>query len=115
MDQPVTALKKMMLIFMEFANFHQIMSAADKIKKDSTAQISADLLIVDDGHEELKGILMTLFERARVEGKLRTDIPIPAMAAVFMHAIDTPNWLQLPTTEWAEYIFSLWWNGAETV
>ncbi|MEX2415752.1 MAG: TetR/AcrR family transcriptional regulator [Paenibacillaceae bacterium] len=109
--ESVTAIKKLLAIFLERANFHRLMQAAPKVDQAVSDKVKLDLIYIDKGHEELKTQLMSLFERARTEGNLKNNIPLPVIVAVFFHAIDTPNWLQLPPEQWAEQLFALWWNG----
>ena len=109
--ESVAAIKRILIIFLERANFHQIMQAAPKVDQATSERAKTDLIYIDQGHKALKTKLMSLFERAQREGQLRNDIPLPVIAAVFFHAIETPNWMQLPPDLWAEQLFTLWWNG----
>lgn len=109
--QSVIAIKKLLVIFLERADFHKLMQAAPKVDQASSEKVKLDLIYIDQGHEKLKKKLMSLFERAKTEGLLNDNIPLPIIVAVFFHAIDTPNWLQLPPEQWAEQLFALWWNG----
>lgn len=109
--ESVTAIKKLLVIFLERANFHKLMQAAPKIDHAVSEKVKLDLIYIDQGHKELKTRLMLLFERAKTEGTLKNNIPLPVIVAVFFHAIDTPNWLQLPPDQWADQLLALWWNG----
>lgn len=107
----VEAIRRMMTIFMERASFHQLMQAAPKVDQTVSERAKADLLALEEGHAVLKEKLLQLFARALEEGHLRPDIPLPVITAVFFHAIETPNWLNLPADKWTDLLFKLWWNG----
>ncbi|WP_256756979.1 TetR/AcrR family transcriptional regulator [Cohnella sp. WQ 127256] len=108
---PMLALKKTLVIFLEQAHFHKLMLAAPKVDQTASEKAKVDLLYLDQGHMELKAQLMALFEKAKQEGLIRADIPLPVIVAVFFHAIETPNWLELPAEQWAEMLFKLWLDG----
>ncbi|MFD7523463.1 TetR/AcrR family transcriptional regulator [Paenibacillus chitinolyticus] len=109
--EPVAAIKKVLLIFLELSNFHTLMLAAPKIDETASDKARRDLEFLNEGHADLKKKLTALFQKAQEAGALRADIPLPVITAVFFHAIDTPNWLNVPTEEWADMLFGLWWNG----
>ncbi len=111
--ETLTAIKRMLVIFLERSAMHKLLSQTPKLDQAASESAKQDLLFLEQGHDMLKQEIHALFERAQVEGIMRRDIPLPAITAVFFHAIDTPNWLQLPTEQWAELLFSLWWRGAD--
>ncbi|MNZ93190.1 Bacterial regulatory protein, tetR family [compost metagenome] len=111
--EPVAAIKQMLVVFLANANFHRIMSAAPKIDRTASERVKQDLSFLDEGHEALKVKLTAKFAEAQQKGDLRSDIPLPVIVAVFFHAIDTPNWLQLPPKQWADQLFSIWWEGGK--
>jgi AcrR family transcriptional regulator len=110
----LTAIKQMLYIFLERADMHKIVSMVPKVNHKASDKVQTEMKILDQGHERLKHMIQSLFERARAEGLIRADIPLPVMTAVFFHAIDTPNWMKLPTEQWAELLFSIWWNGGSS-
>jgi len=112
-EEPVKGVRETLVIFLQQAGFHKLMVAAGKVNPNATAQTKEDIAFVESGHQLLKEKLMSLFEAAREQGFLRQDIPVPVIASVFFHAIETPNWLNLPAEQWADTLFSLWWNGGE--
>jgi len=114
MSDPVESMKAMMNIFIEQANFHKLIQSVPHHTRLTSEQAIRDLTFVEEGHDELKTMLLELFEKAQKEGRLRKDIPSPLMASVFFHAIDTPNWMNIPAPQWAEILFSIWWNGSSS-
>ncbi len=111
--ETLAAIKRMLVIFLERSHMHKLLSAAPKIDLAASAKAEQDLLYLEQAHDRLKRDIQALFERAQTEGILRKDIPLPAITAVFFHAIDTPNWMNLPAAQWAETLFTLWWHGGE--
>lgn len=107
----VEAIRKVLAVFLQHASFHQLMRAVPRIDVSASELAKADLQFLDQGHMILKGRLMALFQRAQTEGELREDIPLPVIVAVFFHAIETPNWMGLPADQWADKLFTLWWEG----
>jgi len=105
------AIKRTLHIFLENAGFHQLMLKAPKVDVSASAHAARDIELLERGHNELKGKLMIVFQRAQNEGLVRKDIPLPIIVSVFFHAIETPNWMGLPVEQWTEQLFSLWWTG----
>lgn len=110
---PVEAIKAMLTIFMRQAHFHALMQVAPEADETTSEKAKADIIFLDEGHHRLKALLLSYFEQAQQLGKLRDDLPLPIIIAVFFHAIETPNWLQLPADQFAEQLFALWWHGVK--
>ncbi|WP_274365183.1 TetR/AcrR family transcriptional regulator [Paenibacillus thermotolerans] len=108
----VTAIKKLLYVFLSQEHLHKLIEAAKKIDETSSERARRDRQFIEDGHNKIKSILIQLLERAQTEGALKKDVPLPVIAAVFFHSIEIPNWLQLPPAQWAEQLFTIWWHGA---
>jgi len=106
------ALRQLLTIYLREAGFHQLMGHAHKVDKSSSAAAAADLEFVDQAHHELRDQIERLLVRAREEGRLNPDIPLPAIAGVFVNLINTPNLMNMPLAEWSGTLFRLWLEGA---
>jgi AcrR family transcriptional regulator len=106
------ALGQLLKIYLREAGFHQLMSYAHKIDKANSPATAEDLEYVDRAHLTLIRQIERLLVRAREEGRLDPDIPIPAAAGVFINLINTPNWMNIPLPQWSELLFKLWREGA---
>jgi hypothetical protein len=106
------ALRQLLMIYLREAGFHQLLAHAHKIDRSSSAAASADLDFVEQAHLTLKNQIERLLVRARDEGHLNPDIPLPAVAGVFFNLINTPNLMNIPLPEWSRMLFQLWLEGA---
>lgn len=52
--EPVAAIKKVLLIFLELSNFHTLMLAAPKIDETASDKARRDLEFLNEGHADLK-------------------------------------------------------------
>lgn len=110
--EPTAAIRQLFGLFLRQSHFHRLMQEAPKPEQVTSQKAKHDLHILDQGHEMLKAKLMSLFQRAQEKCAIRTDVPLPVIVAVFYHAIETPNWLELPEEAWADHLFKLWWEGS---
>lgn len=110
--EPVTAIRRMFSLFLRHADFHKLMQEAPKAEQVSSPKAKLDLHALDQGHELLKSKLLMLLARAQEAGHIRADIPLPVIATVFFHAINTPIWPGMSDETWAEHLFKLWWEGS---
>ncbi|RUS45083.1 TetR/AcrR family transcriptional regulator [Cohnella sp. AR92] len=106
------ALRHILLIYAEESDFHRLLGDLHKINTANSAAAARDLDYVEQGHVTLKRQLMGLFDRACAEGKLRRDVPLPALIGVFFGLINVPNAMKLPSDEWSKVLFDMWLNGA---
>ncbi|OUM95814.1 MAG: TetR family transcriptional regulator [Thermobacillus sp. ZCTH02-B1] len=106
------ALRQLLTIYLREAGFHQLMAHAHKIDRTSSAAAAADLAFVEQAHDTLKNQIERLLARAREEGRLNPDIPLPAVTGVFINLINTPNLMNIPLPEWSRMLFQLWLEGA---
>lgn len=109
----LAALRKILEIYVEQSEFHQLLGDAHKIKVEPFTAAGRDLEYIEQAHEALKIQLSRLFERASQEGRLRKDIPIPAQIGVFFNLINAPNMLNLPSVQWSKLLFEMWLKGTE--
>lgn len=106
------ALKRLLQVYVEESEFHQLLGDANKINTATSAAAAQDLEYIAQAHETLKSQLMQLFQRALHEGHIREDIPIPALIGVFFNLVDAPNMLNMPLSQWSELLFEIWMKGA---
>lgn len=111
--EPKAAMRAMLRLFLEISSFHALMKSVSKVDISVSERAREDIGYVESGHDRMKDRLFGLFERAQQDGTIRSDIPHTIMVSVFFHLIDTPNWLELPLEERFEYLFRLWWTGAD--
>ncbi|WP_239615551.1 TetR/AcrR family transcriptional regulator [Cohnella mopanensis] len=108
------ALRQLLHIYVEESTLHQLLGDAHKINTANSPGAARDLEFVEQAHKTLKVQLTRLFERARQEGNLRGDIPLPALIGVFFNLINTPNMMNVPTPEWSKLLFEMWIGGARS-
>lgn len=108
---PMTALERLLHIYVEDSNLHQILGDVHKIKPVN-AKVVDDLAIVEESHARLKVQLSRLFERAQQEKKLRADIPLPVLVGTFFNLINTPNMMNVPVEQWSKLLFQVWIGGS---
>jgi AcrR family transcriptional regulator len=106
------ALKQLLKIYLREAGFHQLIGYAHKINKSNSPATAEDLEFVEQAHFTLLRQIERLLVRARKEGRISPDIPLPAVTGVFINLINTPNLLNIPLPEWSEMLFRLWLEGA---
>ena len=106
------ALRQLLTIYLREAGFHQLIGYAHKINPSSSPSTAQDLAFVEQAHITLKNQIERLLVRAREEGRINPDIPLPAVAGVFFNLINTPNLMDIPLTEWSEWLFKMWLEGA---
>ncbi|WEK54382.1 MAG: TetR/AcrR family transcriptional regulator [Candidatus Cohnella colombiensis] len=108
----MNALQQLLTVYMEEANFHQLLGYAHKINKANSAAAAHDLEFIEQAHVTLKQQLERLFVRAQEEGHLNTSIPLPAIIGVFFNLIDTPNMMNIPIPQWSKLLYQIWLGGA---
>ncbi|KWX71965.1 TetR/AcrR family transcriptional regulator [Paenibacillus jilunlii] len=106
------ALQQLLTVYLEEADFHQLLGDAHKINKANSSAAANDIEFVDQAHTTLKKQLERLFVLAQQEGHLNTSIPLPVVIGVFFNLIDTPNMMNIPTPQWSRLLFQMWLGGA---
>ncbi|MGO4498228.1 TetR/AcrR family transcriptional regulator [Paenibacillus sp. 2RAB27] len=106
------ALQSLLTIYLEEANFHQLLGDAHKVNKASSVAAADDLEFVEQAHMTLKNQLERLFVRAQEEGHFNPSIPLPAIIGVFFNLIDTPNMMNIPISQWSKLLYQMWLGGA---
>gem|GEM_PF-315277 len=106
------AIRQLHELYLREHGFHQLLADALKIDASRSAAAEADLRFVEQAHMALQQQLERLFARALEEGRLREDIPLPVMIAVFFNLINAANWLNLPASKWSGMLFRLFLEGA---
>lgn len=106
------ALRQLLTIYLQESGFHQLVSYAGKVNAGKSEEAAADLTFVEQAHLTLQEQLERLFIRARDEGRLNEEIPLPAAMGVFFNLIDTPNMMNVPVREWSGILFRIWLDGA---
>ncbi|MGG3450313.1 TetR/AcrR family transcriptional regulator [Domibacillus aminovorans] len=109
---PIEALKQLLRVYMEEADLHYFLGDARKIDVSQSKKAEQNVGEVLAMLKHLRGQLDLLFDRAQKQGTIRSDLPISVMAGLFFQLINTPNTLQLPPHEWADYLFTLWYEGS---
>lgn len=108
----MNALQHLLTVYLEEANFHQLLGDAYKINKANSAAAANDLEFIDQAHITLKNQLERLFVRAQEEGHLNPSIPLPVVIGVFFNLIETPNMMNIPTSQWSKLLYQMWLGGA---
>ncbi|OKP80095.1 TetR family transcriptional regulator [Paenibacillus helianthi] len=106
------ALQNLLTVYLEEADFHQLLGDAHKINIANSVAAASDLEFVEQAHITLKNQLEQLFVRAQEEGHLNTSIPLPVIIGVYFNLIETPNMLNMPTPEWSKLLYKMWLGGA---
>lgn len=106
------ALQNLLTVYLEEADFHQLLGDAHKINIANSAAAASDLEFVEQAHITLKNQLELLFVRAQKEGYLNMSIPLPVIIGVYFNLIDTPNMMGIPTPEWSRLLYQMWLGGA---
>lgn len=110
----MSALQQLLLIYVGESQLHQLLGDAYKINTANSSAAASDLEFVEEAHVTLKLQLTRLFERAQQDQRLRNDIPLPVLVGVFFNLINTPNMLNIPTSQWSELLFQMWIGGARS-
>jgi Transcriptional regulator len=110
--ETMSALQQLLNVYVEDSMLHQLLGDAHKIKTNHTKALD-DLAFVEQAHSILKVQLSRLFERAQKEGKLRGDIPLPVLIGTFFNLINTPNMMNIPTSQWGSLLFQMWIGGSK--
>ena len=106
------ALQQLLTVYLKEAGFHQMLGFVHKINKTNSPATAQDLEFVEQAHLLLKNQLERLFGRAREEGHVKPDIPLPAVIGVFLNLINTPNLMNIPLPQWSELLYRIFWEGA---
>ena len=106
------ALQQLLTVYLSEAGFHQLLGYAHKINTANSAAAATDLEFVEEAHQTLRKQLERLMVRALQEGRLNTDIPLPAVSGVFFNLINTPNMMNIPAPQWSKILFDIWLHGA---
>lgn len=106
------ALRRLLAIYLKEAGLHQLLGYSHRINTANSAAAARDLAYVEQAHETLREQLERLFVRAREEGRLNPDIPLPVAIGVFFNLFNTPNMMNLPPAQWSELLFRIWLEGA---
>jgi len=105
------ALQHLLTIYVGESKLHHLLSYVSKVNKTASTQVEQDLQFIEKGHIVLKDQLERLFVRAQKEGEIDSNLPLPAVIAVFFNLIEAPNMMNLPTTQWSELLFKIWLGG----
>jgi AcrR family transcriptional regulator len=108
----IQALRQLLTVYLLEADLHRLLGYASKINTAKSAAAACDLEFVEQGHNMLREQLERLFARAREEGHLNEDMPLPAIIGTFFNLINTPNLMNVPMPQWSEILFRLWLEGA---
>ena len=108
----MTALQNLLTVYLEEADFHQLLGDAHKINTANSVAAASDLEFIEQAHMTLKNQLELLFVRAQEEEHLNTSIPLPVIIGVYFNLIETPNMMNIPTPEWSKLLYRMWLGGA---
>lgn len=108
----MVALQNLLTVYLEEADFHQLLGDAHKINTANSVAAASDLEFIEQAHITLKNQLELLFGRAQEEGHLHRSIPLPVIIGVYFNLIETPNMLNMPTPEWSKLLYQMWLGGA---
>ncbi|MCD1261004.1 TetR/AcrR family transcriptional regulator [Paenibacillus athensensis] len=111
-EDAMAALRQLLHIYVEEAEFHQLLGDAHKIRTGHSTAAAEDLAFIMQAHETLKDQLSRIFERAYAQGGLRKDVPLPVQISVMFSLINAPNMLNLPLAQWSGLLFDMWLKGA---
>lgn len=109
---PIKALQQLLHVYMEEADLHYFLGDARKVDVAQSKKAAQNVNEVLSMLKHLRGQLDRIFDAAQKQGTIRSDIPVFVLASLFFQLINTPNTLQLPPHEWADYLFALWYEGS---
>lgn len=107
----LVALQELLRAYISEAKLHLLLGETMKVKISVSDMAKADVEFVTVGHHLLKAQLFRIMEAVQKVGYLRLDVPILAMVSLFFTLIETPNMLQLPSVDWADLLFKMWFEG----
>lgn len=107
----LVALQELLRAYISEAKLHRLLGETMKVKISVSDMAKADVEFVTVGHHLLKAQLFRIMEAVQKVGYLRLDVPILAMVSLFFTLIETPNMLQLPSVDWADLLFKMWFEG----
>ena len=110
--EPLEALKSLLRAYIGEAKLHSLLVETTKVKIAVSDMAKKDVDFVMAGHEELKVQLSRITNAVQKKGYFRNDIPIPAIVSVFFSLIEAPNMMNLPSDDWADLLFKMWFEGA---
>ncbi|WP_046174777.1 TetR/AcrR family transcriptional regulator [Domibacillus indicus] len=111
-SEPVEALRQLLRVYMEEADLHYFLGDARKIDVSQSKKAAQNVKEVLSMLNHLRGQLDRIFQAAQKQGAIRRDMPAVVLAGLFFQLINTPNTLELPPHEWADYLFTLWYEGS---
>ncbi|KKB43614.1 TetR/AcrR family transcriptional regulator [Bacillus thermotolerans] len=111
-QEPLNALRDLLRMYMQEADLHAILGDVRKIDVSQSEKAAELVREVMGMHETLSDQLSRIFQQAQNEGVVRRDIPFVILASLFFQLINTPNVMQLPSEEWADYLFNIWYEGS---
>lgn len=107
----LVALQELLRAYISEAKLHRLLGETMKVKISVSDMAKVDVEFVTVGHHLLKAQLFRIMEAVQKVGYLRLDVPILAMVSLFFTLIETPNMLQLPSVDWADLLFKMWFEG----
>lgn len=107
----LVALQELLRAYISEAKLHRLLGETMKVKIAVSDMAKVDVEFVTIGHHLLKAQLFRIMEAVQKVGYLRLDVPILAMVSLFFTLIETPNMLQLPSVDWADLLFKMWFEG----
>lgn len=107
----LVALQELLRAYISEAKLHRLLGETMKVKISVSDMAKVDVEFVTIGHHLLKAQLFRIMEAVQKVGYLRLDVPILAMVSLFFTLIETPNMLQLPSVDWADLLFKMWFEG----
>lgn len=107
----MVAIHELLRAYIGEAKLHSLLVETTKVNIAVSDMAKEDIDFVVTSHNILKGQLMRIMQKIQQEGYLREDIPLMAMASLFFTLIETPNMLNLPSNEWADLLFKMWFEG----
>lgn len=110
-EAPAKAIKELLILFVQQSGLHKLMMDLPRVELAATEKAKVDLAFVEEGHLRIREQLLRVFASAQQSGIIRNDVPYHVLASVFYHAVDTPNWMSIPVNQWADMLFTLWWEG----
>lgn len=107
------ALEELLGIYVEESELHRLLGDAQKINRANSPAAGRDLDYIEEAHATLKVQLTRLFHQAQQGNHLREDLPLPVLIGVFFNLINTPNMMNVPTSQWSKLLFRMWMGGAQ--
>lgn len=111
-SNPIQALQQLLRVYMEEADLHYFLGDARKVDVTQSKKAAQNVDEVLSMLKHLRGQLDRLFDQAQKQGTIRSDIPVFVLASLFFGLINTPNTLKMPPHDWADYLFTLWYEGS---